>query len=231
MEEYGQEIDLLVMLNEVLRKWWLMLILVLVFGYGSYYYTTNYIVPIYEAKSTLFIGKETGALATLSLGDLQLGDQLVGDYSQLIKTRLVTGEVIKELGLSTMTEDLVKNLNITIIPDTRFIYISFKDPIPERAELIVNKLSEILAEKAELVIGVKNVMIIDEAIIPTESISPNIITNTAIAGIVGLMIALFLIFVAVVLNDKIQTEEEIESLVGIPVIGIIPKFKEVIHND
>jgi capsular polysaccharide biosynthesis protein len=229
MKEDYDEIDLLELVHHLKRRWWLIVLMMLVCAYGTYYYTVTYITPIYQAKSTLFIGKEPGTISALSIGDVSLGNQLVGDYSQLVKTRLVTEQVTQGLSLNTSTADIVENLSVTVIPDTRFIYIAYNDPIPQRAEMIVNRLSEVLAAKAEQVVGVKNVMIVDYALIPEEPISPSILRNVAIAAILGMMGAVFTIFAMMSLNSKLQNEEEIERMFGITVIASIPKFKGAVR--
>ena len=232
MIEENQEIDLIELLRVVLKNWWLIILLTLIAAATSYLVTKEYVTPIYEAKATLFIGKETDSIAgfDLSVSDLQLDNQLVVDYRELIKTRLITEEVILDLALLAEAEDLVKNLGISTISESRFMYVTYQDPIPERAAQIANRLSEVLAEKAEEIVGVKNVRIVDQAIVPEQPISPNTLMNTAIAGVLGAMIALFIIFIRMMLDNTIKTEEDIEKFTGLPVLGVIPEFKGEVRS-
>lgn len=225
MNEEYQEIDLVELFKSVLRRWWLIALFMIMAGGAAYYVTTEYITPIYEAKSTLFIGKENDVLSSVSIGDLQLDNKLVVDYRELIKTRLVTEEVIQDLSLLTDYNGLRDNLGIQIITESRFMHVTFKDPIPERAAQISNRLSEVLAEKAETVVGVKNVQIVDYALVPNTPISPSVKKNVAIAGVLGAMVALGLIFLQMMMDNTIQTEEDLEKLTQLPVLGVIPKFK------
>ena len=230
MQEEYQEIDLVELMRAIMRKWWLIVGFMVVAGGISYYITTEYITPIYEAKSTLFIGKENDVLSNISLGDLQVDNKLVVDYRELIKTRLVTEEVINDLALLTTVDGLITNLNINIISESRFMHITFKDPVPERATQVVNRLSEVLAEKAESIVGVKNVQIVDYALVPTVPISPSIRKNVAIAAVLGMMVALGIIFLLMMLDNTVRTEEDLEKLSQVPVLGVIPKFKGEIRG-
>lgn len=226
MNEEYQEIDLLKLFRVVLSKWWLILLLMVVAAGSAYYYTDNYVTPIYEAKATLFIGKEnTDSLTGLNLNDLRVENQLIVDYRELIKTRLVTEEVIDELALLASPGDLVTNLSISSIDESRFMYITYTDHIPGRAAEITNKLSDVMAEKASEIIGVQYVKVVDAALEPTKPISPSIMKNTAIAGVLGAMIAMGIIFLMMMLDNKIHDEEDIEAILGMPVLGMIPEFE------
>ena len=232
MKDEYQEIDLVELLRVVLRNWWLILLLMLVASSTSYFVTTRYVTPIYEAKSTLFIGKESESIAgfDLSVSDLQIDDQLVVDYRELIKTRLITEEVIEDLALLASPSDLIRNLGISTISDSRFMHITYQDPIPERAVQITNQLSEVLADRAEEIVGVKNVRIVDPAIVPENPISPNVVMNVAIAAVLGIILALFIIFIRMMLDNTIKTEEDIERTVDLPVLGMIPQFKGEVRD-
>ncbi|PKM55453.1 MAG: hypothetical protein CVV00_04110 [Firmicutes bacterium HGW-Firmicutes-5] len=225
MNEEYQELDLLELLRGIISNWWLILLFMIVAAGSSYYATKTYVVPIYKAESTLFIGKENDIITGISLGDFQLDSKLVVDYRELIKTRLVTEEVIDDLELKTTRNEVVDNLNINIITESRFMNITYQDPIPERATQIVNRFSQVLVEKAEIIVGVKNIQIVDYAITPTTPISPNAVMNALIAAMVGAMVAMGIILLKMAMNNTIQDESNVEKEFGIPVLGVIPKFK------
>ncbi len=226
MHDEYDEIDLRELIHLLLAGWKWMVLFVLVAVFLSGYVTTRMIEPVYEAKSTLFIGKESDSIAGISLSDLQIDNQLVVDYQELIKTRLVTQEVIDDLGLQTSVDNLVERLSVSGIKDSRFIHISFRDTNPELATKITNALSLSLVQHAEDIVGAENVVIVDSAILPLHPVEPNIYMNVAIAGILGLMLAIFLIFGLHMLDNTLKREEDVENLLGIPVLGVVPRFAE-----
>jgi len=224
-EEY-QEIDLLELIGIVLRKWWLILIFIVIAGGIAFYVTSNYVTPTYEAETTLFIGKEADILGEFSLSDFNMDSKLVVDYRELLMTRKVTEEVIRKLGLNVSTNRLISNLSVVTISDSRFMSIKFVDSNPEIAAAIANMLSEVLVDAVVDIIGIKNVQIVDAAIIPTLPIGPNIIMNVTIAVVLGGMLALFVIFILHLVDNTIKKEEQLEKKLGVPVLGVIPKHKE-----
>lgn len=225
MNEEYQEIDLLELFRALLKKWWLILAFMVVFGGMAFYFTATYGTPIYRAQAEIFIGEESGSLTDISLSDLTMDSQLLADYEELIKTRMITEEVIDKLSLVATRGTLVENLSITIIGESRFMFITFTDPIPERAQLIVNTLADVLADKAEKIMGVKRVQVIDYAITPKTPIGPSVKRNTALAALVGAVIAAGIVFITMMASNTIANEQEIEKMLGVPVLGSIPKFK------
>ncbi len=225
MEQDYQEIDLIELIQKILKFWWLLAIAAILCGSLAFYVTKNHITPVYEAKTTLFIGKEAGAIAELSLNELNVGNKLVTDYRELIKTNRVLETVIKDLKLATTAEILRDKIEVSTVNDSRFIYASVQDPSPQMAVAIADKVSEILKEKAEEIVGARNVYIVDVAKLPVKPVSPSTMKNTAIAMILGVMVALLIIFLNMMLNNTVEKDEDIEKAIGIPVIGTIPQFK------
>lgn len=225
MNEEYQEIDLIELAGHVFKKWWLILLLMVISSGTAFYATKLMVTPIYEASTTVFIGKEAAKIADISMMDLEMGNQLVTDYTELLKTNQVLELVISELSLHAVPSDLESNLIVSVIKDSRFMRISYQDPNPEMAVKVVDKISDILKVKAEEIVGVKNVVIVDYAKVPTFPVSPNKSKNTAVAGVLGIMTALFVIFVQVMLDNTLKKESDVEKELGLPVLGAIPKFK------
>lgn len=224
MDQEYQEIDLRELLHIVLAKWWLILIFLVLSTVLAAYITISFITPMYEAKSTLFIGKESDSIAGISFSDLQVDNKLVVDYRELIKTRLVTEEVIGDLNLDISVNEFIERLSVTTIKDSRFIHITFQDSNPKTSAMIANKLSATLVDKAVDVVGVENVMIVDHAIVPQGQVSPNLKMNVTISGMLGIMLGLFCVFLLHMLDNTVKREEDIEKHLGLSVLGVVPLF-------
>jgi len=220
-----KEIDLKELIQLLLCKWWLVLIFTIVATGLSAYISLAVLTPMYESTSTLFIGKETGGFENFDVGfnELQVDNKLVSDYRELIKTRLVTEEVIRDIGLDITTDEFIKQLSISTIADSRFIHISFKDANPQLAKNITNKLSEVLVERASDIVGVKNVQIVDRAIAPERYVTPNVKMNIAVSGVIGFMLSIICIILISIFDNTVKKEEDIERL-GLAVLGVVPKY-------
>ncbi|RYD07019.1 hypothetical protein N752_00120 [Desulforamulus aquiferis] len=76
------------------------------------------------------------------------------------------------------------------------------------------------------IMKVDNVNVIDLAVTPSNPVKPNKKLNILIAGVVGLMIALGLVFLLEFLDRTIKTSEDVKRHLGLPVLGAIPKIDE-----
>ena len=80
--------------------------------------------------------------------------------------------------------------------------------------------------------GSLNNLIIDEyARIPTVPISPRVVTNTLLAGIVGIMLAVGVVFLIEYLDDTIKDPASLEHLTGLSTIGVIVKNTVTVKNE
>lgn len=225
-EMIEQEIDLRELFYIVIQNWWVVALFIIVSLALTAFVTMNLITPMYESRATLFIGKDSSLMGglDLSLGDIQFDRNLVSDYRELMKTRLVTTEVINSLSLDMSVGELINNLDISVIGDSRFMHIIYQDPNPRMATTITNRLSEELIDKAIDIVGVQNVQIVDYAITSDKAVSPKVNLNLAIALVLGAMLGLFSIFLIHMLDNTIKSEDELAKL-GLSVLGVVPKFE------
>ena len=70
---------------------------------------------------------------------------------------------------------------------------------------------------------VSTVMQVDPAVVPTKPISPQVFRNTALAAMVGFMLAVGVIFVIEAVDDTLKTPDEVKKILGLPVLGVIFK--------
>ncbi len=89
--------------------------------------------------------------------------------------------------------------------------------------MLLNKLQETKIAEAGKVSDAK---IVDPAIPPEKPIKPKPRRDLVLALIFGLFLGVGLAFVVEVFDDTVKTHDDIESLLGIPVLGVIPFFKE-----
>ena len=71
--------------------------------------------------------------------------------------------------------------------------------------------------------GVNYLTVIDPAVIPDKPIA-NPIRNTALAAIVGLLIAMGIVFLLEYLDDTIKTSDDAQRVLGLTTLGSIPKI-------
>ena len=225
-----QELDLRE-LFQIIRKrmYWLIIIPIIALvasGLISFFVLT----PIYEASTTLLVGRELGQDRAIVYDDIRLARQLVDTYAEIAKSRTVASAVIDALRLDMTAPDLIRTITISPVRNTEVMAISVRNPDPELAAQIANQVAVSFTDKALGYAKIENVMVIDEAVVPSSPVSPNIRLNIAIAGVLGVMVALGLIFLLEFLDNTIKTPADVEKLLGLSVIAAIPKDEKAGGN-
>lgn len=223
-ENEAMEIDLLKLLKALLKRWWIILLFVVFAAGAAYYVTDNYMVPMYSAHTSLFLGKEKDKLGSISIADLQTNDQLVIDYTQIIKSKLCTNEVIKKLNLKMNVGEFQSRIGVSTIQDSRLFVISFISSDPRLAADVANAMAQVIIEKAADIIEVNNVKVIDKADVPTAPYGPSKKKNMMTAAMIGFALAAGLIILMELLDHTFKKAEDIERQLGLNPLGIIPRF-------
>ncbi len=220
-----QELDLKELFKSIKQHWWIV-VLATIIGIGiSYSVSVYFVTPLYQADTTLFIGSEENTLG-ISLSDLNRNNQLIEDYRNLAETRLIIESVTEAVRHNVTVKEFRKRMGITVIEDSRLFVVSYRNENPMVATTVANELGKQLSIVVLEIVGVKNIRIIDPAIIPDEPVEPNMVRNMGFGGLSGLAIGLLISFVLFVKDDKVVDKMMVETLVGAPIIGSIPIYDE-----
>ena len=163
----------------------------------------------------------------LTNSDLQAGSYLVKDYREIILSQNVLSQAIEELKLDMTPAELSKKISVSVPTDTRILSITAKDGNPKEAARIANGLRNVAAEKIIAVTKVSDVTTLDEAEVPQSPSSPNIRRNVLLGFIAGAGLMVVLMVVVEVLDDRVKRPEDIEELMGLTLLGVVPDIKKL----
>ena len=222
MEE--EVIDLREYLSIIKKKWFIMAILCVVCVAASTVYSFFIAKPVYQAETTLIVKTEkTEGTNTVTSDQIKTTQQLAVTYGEIIKSRKVLDEVIKNLDLKESNGSLASKISVSTVTDTQIIKVSVQDTNKSNAAKIANEIPKVFAKEAIRIADANGVEVIDKAQTPVNPVSPNKKMNILIAGVLGVMIGLFIIFIIEFLNTKIKTPQDIEKELGLPLLGVIPE--------
>lgn len=159
--------------------------------------------------------------------DLQAGTYLVKDYKEIILSQDVLEKVISNLKLEQSGKGLSKKIQVTVPVDTRIVSIVVKDDQPEEASRIANALREVAAEKIIKVTRVSDVTTLEEARPALTPSSPNIRRNTLLAFLAGGAVMVILILLLELLDDRVKRPEDVEEVMQVALLGIIPDLNKL----
>lgn len=219
------EIDVLYLLRKLWSRKFFIIFIALVVGTIALLGSVFLIKPKYTSTTRIYVVSRTADSITNQ--DLQAGSYLVKDYQEVITSNEVLSSVIDKEKLSLTPNELSSMISVTIPTDTRVISISVEDDNAQEATTIANTVREVAAEKIKAVTKVDDVTTLEAAEVPKEPSSPNIKRNTLIGVIVGGGLAVISIIILEVLDDRVRRPEDIEDVLGLPLLGIVPDIDKL----
>ena len=220
------EIDLRQIFSVILSKIVVIILVGVIFGLVALIGSKMLIKPTYESTTSLYVLNRQSQ-GTTTYSDLQSSTQLTQDYVVLVTSRSVIEKVISELKLDMTNEELVKMINVNTPTNTRVLEITVSSHDQKQAKEIADKLAEVSADSIGEIMQTEKVTRIDAAQLPDKPVSPNVIQNGIIAGILGIIIAMAVVVVKFVMNDRINTSEDVEKYLGISTLALIPLSDEL----
>lgn len=219
------EIDVLYLLRKLWSRKFFIIFIALVVGTIALLGSVFLIKPKYTSTTRIYVVSRTADSITNQ--DLQAGSYLVKDYQEVITSNEVLSSVIDKEKLSLTPNELSSMISVTIPTDTRVISISVEDDNAQEATTIANTVREVAAEKIKAVTKVDDVTTLETAEVPKEPSSPNIKRNTLIGVIAGGGLAVISIIILEVLDDRVRRPEDIEDVLGLPLLGIVPDIDKL----
>ena len=188
------------------------------------------LTPIYSASTQLLVNQSKNEDSVYSTNEVQTNLQLINTYNVIIKSNAILELVKEEMNLDLSISELNSKISVASEQDSQVVNITVEDESAKKAADIANKTAEVFQREIVDIMNIDNVTILSKASIgesPTP-IKPQPLMNIAIALVVGLMLGVGLAFLLEYLDHTIKSEQDIEKLLGMPVLGVITviDFKE-----
>lgn len=206
------------------RSKWLIVSLAIIAALIAYLVSSFVISPTYEASTQVLVAPKQSE-QSIDLGQVQSSINLVNTYRVIIQSPAILEQVQKNV---IGAPDNISNL-ITVNSEqsSQVINIRVQHTNPVLATDIANEISDVFSKEVPELMSVDNVKVLSNASVPMLPVKPNILLNTAIATILGLMIGITIAFLKVVLDRRIKTEQDVENILELPVLGSIPVIDKV----
>lgn len=214
-------------LEIIRKKIWLIILFTtaaaLAGGIFSYYYLDK----VYSTSTTLMVSKKwEEQTAPIQYNDILLNQKLVKTYSEIAKSDRILNKVVERMDVNISPGVIRAMMNISSVNDTEIIRITVSGTDRIFITDLANTVAQVFIEEIVNIMKMDNVQLIDPAKVPSYPISPRPTQNIAIAGFVGMMVAVGIIFLMHYLDNTIKTPEDIQERLGLPVLGAIPDFDQ-----
>ncbi|WP_408008276.1 YveK family protein [Pseudalkalibacillus sp. A8] len=193
-------------------------------GLVSYFLLT----PIYQSSSQILVNQSNAEQQSFDINQVRTNVEMINTYRVIIKSPTILEQVINELDLDMNVSQLANNITVKTEQNSQVFTIVVENPNPLTAVNIANTLGETFQKEIKEIMSGNNVKMLSEAEVPDNPspVNPKPLLNMAIALVVGLMAGVGLAFLLEYLDNTIKTEQDIESLLDLPVIGVVPEMNE-----
>ncbi|GAB6420499.1 Wzz/FepE/Etk N-terminal domain-containing protein [Bacillus luti] len=210
------------------------MILVIAFGAAivSAIISFFFMTPIYQSSTQILVNQKKQEGAMFQAGEVQTNIQLTNTYKVIIKSPVILEQVNEKLNLNMTAQALTGKISVVNEKDSQVISVTAEDKDPKLARDIANATADVFKGEVAKIMNVDNVTVLSKAEVAENQspIKPVPIRNVAVAFVVGLMAAVGLAFLLEYLDNTVKKEEDVENLLGLPVLGIVARMDEETMN-
>jgi len=229
----------------VIREQWLVVLVCFALGLSGAAAVFFLRPAEYTAKLTMYVSSQGGDTTSAAYQGAQLSQQRVSSYVQLVSSRRVSEDVIRELRLTETPEDLSEQIVASSAIDSVLIDIAVVDQSPKRAAALanavgkvftglVNELERPLTTGVTPAVAVRVVQPAAEPIVPS---STGLAVTLALGLVAGLVVGVCGAFIRNALDIVVKSPDQLRSAAGAANLGTIahdsgvPKRPLTVHED
>lgn len=201
-------------------------VLSLLFAAVSFFVTTFFIPKSYTSNVKLYV--ETNYKNQSAYEDYQsvnYAKNLVLTYIELLDSNTFYEQVSDALSEKYTASQLKSMIKFESIADTEVFKATVTSSSPAESKNIGDAISKIAPKTISNVKNNAKLKIVDEATIPKAPTSPSVSKNVIIAFVAGLIISLIISFVRDFLDVKIKYNEDMTTILDLPLLAAIPDFE------
>lgn len=182
--------------------------------------------PQYSSSAMMIVNTRQDVTSNVTSDQINSATKLVATYSIIIKSDTVLQQVIENLGLGITYSELNSRVSVQAVDDTQVMKITVNSTSPEWAQTVCDEILAVSPDIIKEAVEAGSVKVISNASLATEPVSPNIKKNTMLAAAVGFVLVIGIIVLQVLLDNKINTEEDVTKYLDMTVLGVIPQYDQ-----
>lgn len=223
------EINIIEIINLLIKRIWLLVIMALLGAVISYMYTDFFVIPRYKTQGSLYVNCETESNEvedSASAGKLNSNYRLAQTYVEILKGRTFLEGVSADLNEKYSGNEIKGMLEITPLNETEILQISVTGTNSDDITVILNSILERSRDELIRIVKAGSVTVVDYASDPGAPISPNLTQNIIIGAILGIILSGAAIVALGIFDTHIKTADQIKNVYDEPLLGEIPSLEE-----
>lgn len=227
------EVSLWSIVGLLLRKIHWLIVAGLVSGAGVYLVLSFLVTPTFESRVTFYVYNNSGGASqsgSIDKSDLQAAESLATTYSKILESNSVLNAVLRDLNSALTRKELAQMVDVAVVTNTQLLEVVITSTDANFACNVAESFAGVAPAEIVRITKAGGVEVVDHPEVATEQASPRTAFDTAIAVVVGVIIAAVIIILKTLSDTTIYLSEDIEKLVGVAVIGQIPEIEGTEKN-
>lgn len=185
--------------------------------------TVVLIKPTYSASADIIVyNQQSNESQSTTISDIQASTSLASTYSTILKSHTILEKVIANLSLDYDYDTLSSEVSVDNVDDTQVLRITVIDTDSERALSIVREIVTAAPDALNNPLSKSSIVTVDEPWTTGEKVGPSKTKNTLIGALAGFVLSVGIVVISMLSNNKVLTENELEELLGVNVLAVVP---------
>lgn len=217
-----EEYSIIDIIDMMIRHWWILLVTALVFGTVAFVYLEVFVDPLYRTDGTLYVSAQRQHSDNVTTGGMSASQELLLTYKEILTRRTFLAGVSADLGHKYSASTLKGMISMKSVNNTEILEITVTGKVPEDVYQICHSVLLRASDELIRVINAGSVKILDDGLIPTSPISPNVKGDTLLAALVGVVFGALFILILELFDTRVKSREDIIEKYEEPLLGEIP---------
>ena len=152
--------------------------------------------------------------------------KLMQTYAGFATSSDLIEKALNNSGLDLNVSEVKENFTVEAGETDLFLTFHYEGKKINEGVKVLEAITDEFVEFSKQQIANGNVVIVETPKYPTEPSSPNKVRNVIISVVLGLVISIGLTFIIEYLDNTVKSKSDIEKLLGVPVLGIVPEEDE-----
>ena len=220
-----ETIDIKEMFNYYKGKMPFIIMIVALVGIIGSVYSFVFQTPKYKSTTSVILKNDSTQSNILTVNDLNMNKNLVGTYSEIVKSKRTLNQVIKNLKLDYSVGQLSSMIQVTSVADTEIIKITVSDVNKKNAKVIADEAANVFVEEIPELYSISNVSILDSAEVANSPYNINVKKQLILYLLIGLVLGCGIVFIIYYFDRTIKSVEQVETKIGLPILGVVQEYK------
>lgn len=227
-DELKEELKIMDIVDMLMRRWWIMLMSMIIVGIMAFIFTEVFISPTYRSVGALYVNASKEQVnQSVTTGTITASQQLVSTYAEILKRRTFLENVSEDIENKYEVKQLQRMITILPVNETEIMEISVESTDPHDSYLIAHSVLMRAPDELMRVVEAGSVKLLDDAEENIVAVSPNIRQNTLIGALMGIILGALIILLLEFVDTRIKNSEDIVNKYEEPLLGEIPSLDEI----